>query len=107
MLGFYSWQINEEENRQNDAFMAGIGIDLIARKILFHNSMGGYYGYIGNGDRPLVYRSRLSWTNNKIDYFLKYQHGLHDFDYKTVMAGIVLKWGGPRWLAIRKQQTES
>ncbi len=94
MLGFFAWQVNEDENRQNDAFMAGLGADLQLGKLGVHNSIGGYNGYKGNGDQPLVYRAELSLTNKRIEYFLRFQEGLRDFDYHTTMAGIVLKWNG-------------
>lgn len=107
MLGFYSWQVNDDENRQNDAFMTGVGADLSLGKFLIHNSFGGYSGYKGDGDRPLVYRAKLTWMTKRFDYFVRFQEGIRDFEYHTIMAGIVLKWNGSLWLASKETNIES
>jgi hypothetical protein len=65
MIGFYSWQMNLPDNRQNDAIIFGLGIDLFIKKFIISNSLDGYYGYIGNQeiivvkkDEPVLYKDR-------------------------------------------------
>lgn len=106
MAGFYAWQINEDENRQNDAFLFGAGADVNLGKFLIHNSFGGYNGYKDNGDRPIVYRAKVTFMTNRLDYFARFQEGLNDFEYHTIMAGIILKWNGSLWLASQKSHEE-
>ncbi len=53
MLGFYSWQTNDELNLQNDALLYGLGTDFEKNNWRFASSWSGYYGYKGNGDRPM------------------------------------------------------
>jgi len=89
MIGFYSWQIYRGDYSQNDAFLFGAGIDLSFKNIIFSNSCGGYAGYIGNGDKPLVYRCNIGTENKKFNYKLKYQLGLNDFNYQTLAFSVI------------------
>ncbi|MBN1649731.1 MAG: hypothetical protein JW857_00305, partial [Bacteroidales bacterium] len=57
-LGFYVWQTNLEAHFQNDALLYGGGIQLNTKTYSITNEIGGLYGYLNNGDRPLVYRFR-------------------------------------------------
>jgi len=99
MIGFFAWQVNDDMNRQNDAVMGGFGADVRLGNFEIHNSFGGYNGYKGNGDQPRVYRVKLTWMTRKLDYFVRYQEGLRDFEYHTIMAGVKLKWNGSLWFA--------
>ena len=84
MLGFYCWQILGNAYRQNDAFLYGVGSNFIFSHFEIKNSFGGYYGYIGNGDKPMVYRLSLSSTfNTVLNYEVKFQQGLHDINYSS------------------------
>ena len=57
MMGFYVWQTNLDNWRQNDAFLYGIGISLYNDNFECNAKYGGYKGYIGNGDAPMVFRA--------------------------------------------------
>ena len=87
--GLYVWQTNRDDYFQNDAFLYGIGVNLMFSKIEFDNYLTGYQGYIGNGDSPVVFRSTLrSRFNKMVNYKILLQQGLNDFEYTTLRLGI-------------------
>ena len=89
MAGLYIWQINGYGQMQNDAFLYGAGFDLGFNKLELTNALGGYIGYIGNGDKPMVYRLTLKSTfSKKINYLFRFQQGLHDFEYTSFRFGL-------------------
>jgi hypothetical protein len=103
MIGFYSWQMNIPENRQNDAILFGVGLDMFFHGFYFNNSLDGYSGYFGNElvvvgdkeepvsfkDRPVVYRLDLVKHTNHFDYGLGYQLGLNDFIYQSLKVSLI------------------
>lgn len=91
LLGFYVWQTYRDAYRQNDGLLYGIGADLNLKKLIVTNSLGGYSGYIGNGDKPLVYRLAVkSSTNRMLEYQIRFQHGLRHFPFSSIRAGVQL-----------------
>lgn len=102
-IGFYSWQMNLPNNRQNDAIMYSLGLDFQMKSFIFSNSIDGYIGYFGDEevivgnvndpvpfkDRPLVYRLDLTKQINKLDFVLGYQAGLHDLSYQTLKFSLI------------------
>ncbi len=91
-IGFFSWQTYMENNQQNDAIIYGCGFDTELAKVKFSNSFGGYYGYLNNGDRPMVYRlALLTSTHKTFVYKLSYQYGINDFQYQTVGLSLIYK----------------
>lgn len=104
MTGFYSWQLNLENNKQNDAFLFGLGADLSYGKLTFSAAMDGYLGYFGDRemivgnreelvsmrDKPIVFRSEIKYKYKKIAYKIGYQNGIHDFPYQSIRFNIEL-----------------
>lgn len=91
MLGFYVWQTYQNAYPQNDAFLCSAGAEIsLDKNLLLDIGIGGYYGYIGNGDKPTMARFRLSQTQKRINFFVAYQHGIYDFIYKTAEIGLSL-----------------
>lgn len=89
MLGFYVWQTYRDAYRQNDGVLYGLGADLNLRNLVITNSLGGYSGYIGNGDKPLVYRLAIRSNSERlINYQLRFQQGLRDFPFSSFRAGL-------------------
>ena len=85
MLGFYAWQLHGHGQFQNDAFLHGLGFDLAFPTLEIKNSFGGYYGYIGDGDRPMVYRLIFrSKFDSVFNYELGFQQGFQDFNYTSL-----------------------
>jgi hypothetical protein len=87
--GFYVWQVNKTYY-QNDAFLYGIGMQLrVTDKLSFTGSLAGYSGYIGNGDKPSVIRTRLEWSPSSTTTFhAGFQKGVRDYLYTTFHVGI-------------------
>lgn len=84
MLGFYNWHTNDEENLQNDALLYGLGTDFERNNWRFVSSWSGYYGYKDNGDQPMQLNFELRKDYNKKAFRVQYQHGLHDWMYRTI-----------------------
>lgn len=92
MIGFYSWQTNDELNLQNDACLYGAGFDLKKKDYTFTSSVSGYQGYKDNGDRPAQLNFQLQKDWGKRAVKLQYQHGLHDWLYRTVRFSFLWKF---------------
>ena len=88
LIGFYVYQTYLEDNRQNDAIMGGLGIDLNFKNINLSNQLTGYSGYLDYGDQPLVYRMKIKATmNQRLFYNFRFQYGLNDLDYTSLRFG--------------------
>ena len=92
MLGFYSWETNDDRLPQNDAVMYGIGFEYLKNRTSFKNELTGYNGYKKNGDKPSVYRLTLSKSFSRLILGAKYQHGLRDYNYKTFELSLGYKF---------------
>lgn len=91
MGGFYAWQIYHRKYRQNDAFLFGGGFDFSTQRVLVRSQIGGYAGYIDNGDKAVVIRLSLEGTKDKtISYKIFFQHGLNDFPFTTAQVSGLL-----------------
>lgn len=84
-LGFYSWQTASDDYRQNDALLGGglLGIGEPA-KYWFDGEISGYFGYIGNGDQPLVIRFNYRKMLKKGFWGINFQQGLHNYPFTTL-----------------------
>lgn len=90
MLGFYVYQTNRDDWRQNDAFLYGMGLSAISPQWEFSAKWGGYKGYFNDGDAPAVIRASALFKFNKLQLSLSFQQGLNDFEYSSVRIGSVL-----------------
>jgi hypothetical protein len=86
-IGFYVWQTNLDNYPQNDALLFGGGIDLDFRDFFLNQSIGGYEGYMNNGDKPLVYRVDLGIKMGEAALVFGYENGLRDFPFQSIRAG--------------------
>lgn len=91
MGGFLCYQMNN--NYQNDAPIYAAKLKLDFGALGWENGMGGYYGWTGKGDRPLVLRSRLDFETGKNKAFVQYQAGLNDYIAHCLQAGWVFTFG--------------
>jgi hypothetical protein len=91
LVGFYSWQTNDELNLQNDALMYAIGADWEKERWLVSASWSGYSGYKNRRDRPmqLNFDFRKEFKNKALK--LQYQHGLRSWGYKTLRVSFIWK----------------
>lgn len=94
MLGFYSWHTNDELNLQDDAILYGLGTDFERNNWRLVSSWSGYYGYKDNGDRPMQLNFELRKDYDKKAFRIQYQHGLHDWMYRTIRFSFIWKING-------------
>ena len=83
LAGFYCWMTNDIIHRQNDAFLYSGGISGRYKNMSMQADLAGFHGYINNGDRPLILRSKLNYEYRKNILSLRYKHGIHDYLYDT------------------------
>ena len=86
-LGFLCWETTNSV--QNDAPMYGGKLILSNKLFDFENTLSGYYGWMNNGDTPLVYSSKLIFKCSNTNFFTQYQYGIKDFPYQHIQVGIV------------------
>lgn len=78
IIGFYVWQMTNAKSRQNDALLYGVGSEIKRKQHSFSAEVGGFSGYIGMRDDPVVVRFKyaFNWPNAILQ--VHYQKGLHD-----------------------------
>jgi hypothetical protein len=91
MIGFYTWQTNDELNLQNDALLYGLGTEFIKNNWLFSGSWSGYSGYKNERDQPMQLNFDIRRDFEKKALRIQYQHGLQHWEYKTVRFSYILK----------------
>ncbi|MBM3404791.1 MAG: hypothetical protein FJY10_07875 [Bacteroidetes bacterium] len=85
MAGFYSYQTFDKNSRQNDTFLYGAGVDYFMNNLTLQNQVGGYHGYLGIGDSPLVYRMVIRNTSSDpVSFNFQLQQGLLDWKYTSL-----------------------
>jgi len=94
-VGFYCWQTNDDFHPQDDAKLGSFGAFVNSGKLSLKSELDGYYGYMNNGDRPLVSRTSLSYKNSRVYYTLQYQTGMHDFEYNIVSFSFTFLFDAP------------
>lgn len=87
MAGFFVWQTNVDNFRQDDAILFGSGLEWNDRTLKMQVYATGYSGYKNNGDRPTLLRFALEKKIRKQIYIFRVQQGLHDFNYLSFEAG--------------------
>ncbi len=91
-LGFYSWQTNDMDNLQNDAFLYGGGMELSNEKWTFTNSLSGYSGYKNERDKPMVYTLTVKRELKKNAIQFQYMYGIRDWQYQTFKLAYSWQW---------------
>jgi hypothetical protein len=85
-IGFLCWETTN--STQNDAPMYGGKLILRNRLFDFENTLSGYYGWMNNGDAPVVYFSKLIFKQPKFNVFAQFQYGIKDFPYYGISVGV-------------------
>lgn len=83
MVGFYCWMTNNLVHRQNDALCYGLGIQGTYRNFKLDCDYSGIQGYRGDGDKPMVFRSKLNYEIKKNIISFRYKHGIQDYLYDS------------------------
>jgi len=87
-IGFYCWQTYLDNYPQDDALLFGAGVDFDFKDFFIDQSIGGYSGYMNNGDQPLVYRVDLGLKMKKSAIVFGYEQGICDFPFQSIRAGL-------------------
>ena len=91
ILGFYTWQTNDELNLQNDAFLYALGLDYQIKNWLFSGSWSGYTGYKNERDKPMQLNFDLLKDFGKKAIRIQYLHGIRDWNYNTIKFSFIWK----------------
>ena len=89
MIGFYCWMTNDLIHRQNDAILYGYGGSLNILNLSLSANWSGFHGYKKDGDRPVIFRSKLNYEYKKNILSLRFNHGIRDFLYDTYSVGYI------------------
>jgi hypothetical protein len=90
MLGFYVWQTNLADHMQDDALLYGAGFRLNYKSFHWSNEVGGLYGYLNNGDKPFV--ARTKWQSNrakKLNFGLQFEYGIKDYNFRSIRFSLL------------------
>ena len=89
MIGFYCWMTNDMVHRQNDAILYGYGGSLKWKNLTLAANWSGFHGYLNEGDRPMIFRSKLDFEVKNNILSLRYNHGIRDALYDTYSVGLI------------------
>ncbi len=100
LVGFYSWQTNDENNLQNDALLYALGADFEKQNWLFSASWSGYSGYKNRRDRPMQLNFDLQKSFGANALRVQYHHSVREWGYQTVRFSYIreIKPGGRDFL---------
>ena len=87
-VGFLCWETTN--SRQDDSGTYGLNLILANSFLAFENQVAGYWGRLNNGDRPLTYRTTLTYKHKYLNLFFQYQYGIMNFPYHQIRLGIVV-----------------
>ncbi|GAB5553510.1 MAG: hypothetical protein Sapg2KO_31010 [Saprospiraceae bacterium] len=87
MLGFFVWQTNRADQFQNDAFLYGLGLEMMNEKYTLGINYRGYLGYLDNGDKPAVLDLRVSHNLGRFELFAGGGIGFADNLYDRLELG--------------------
>jgi hypothetical protein len=107
-IGFLCWETTNSS--QDDTGVYGLNLILSNSFLTLENQIGGYWGRLNNGDRPLTFRTKLTYNHKYLDVFFQYQYGIFDFPYHQIRMGVVVpvKILTPKYsLEKRKKQNEN
>ena len=85
--GFLCWQT--DNGRQNDAVMYGLQLLLKSEYVSLRTTWSGYVGWENAGDRPMVYKGRLSGHAKQFEPYAEYQYGIKDYPFHLLRIGLV------------------
>ena len=92
LIGFYSWQTNDELNLQNDAYLYALGADYEKNGLILSSSLSGYSGYKNERDKPMQLNFELRRDFEEKAFRIQYINGLRDWEYKTIRISFIWKF---------------
>ncbi len=92
-IGFYVWETNEDKNPQNDAFSFGVGSDWKIGRSTITTQLGGFIGYKGDGDKPVISRINYEYLiSDKLTLKVGAQYGFRDNLYRSFFLSMMKEW---------------
>ncbi len=88
MGGFYAWQVDLNNNRQDDAYLYGLKADFAFKPLTLSCAFSGYTGYLDLGDKPKVFRYAVSKEIKWMQIYFSYQQGLRDMIRNSYRIGL-------------------
>ncbi|MDR1369096.1 MAG: hypothetical protein LBJ72_03050 [Dysgonamonadaceae bacterium] len=92
MGGFYCYMTNSLVHRQNDAWMLGGGVKAQSGNIFLDVDIRGFKGYWNQGDRPVLFHTKLKYAYKNHAIYFRYQDGFHDYIYQTYSGGYIFSF---------------
>jgi len=87
--GFYCWMTNNLSQRQNDAYLYSAGLNGKLKNVTVQADFFGFHGYLNNGDRPFVLRTKLNYEYKKNILSFRFKHGIKDYFYNTFSGAYI------------------
>ena len=87
MTGFYAWQVDMNNNRQDDAYLYGLRTDFSFKPLTVSCAFSGYSGYLDLRDKPMAMRYTISKEFKNMQFYLSYQQGLRDIINNSFRIG--------------------
>ena len=87
LAAFYCWMTNDMVHRQNDALAYGLGLSAGIKGFTLACDYSGIRGYKNQGDRLMIFRSKLSYEIKKNIVSFGYRHGIQDYFYDSFTLG--------------------
>lgn len=88
--GFLAYQTSRLDYYQNDAIMAGGGIDVSSKRFTLRCQLNGYAGYLKDLDTPVVGRVEMQYHPKNTKWFVRLQNGNASYPFFSLRAGAVL-----------------
>lgn len=92
MAGFYCWMTNSAVHRQNDALTYALGLKATLKCLTLDLDYTGIRGYRGDGDKPMVLRTKLNCEVKKNILSIGFKHGLRDYLYNSFSIAYIRRF---------------
>ncbi len=89
LIGFYSWQTNDELKLQNDALLYAAGCEINKSDWQASGSISGYSGYKKERDRPVQLNFELEKNLKANSVRLYYINSLKSWGYNTIRVSFI------------------
>lgn len=89
MAGFLVYQTYDHRHKQNDCLLWGVSHRWQKGRWGLMQSLRGFSGYFGDGDKPVIYEAELAWQPaDRWSWRGLAGVGLHDYPFRFLGAGV-------------------
>lgn len=92
LLGLYVWQTYQPNNRQNDAVLGALSMNLNYKKYTLSNDIKGFRGYLENGDQPITNTIKVTKNYKNYEFYMAQQCAINDYPYDISKIGLSIKF---------------